>query len=177
MFLTANNKINITLCGMMGAGKSVIGKKLAEKIDFSFFDIDNLIEKNARKSINKIFKDHGEKYFRDLEEKITLDVLQNKKSIISLGGGAISNSKIRSLLKKNSLNIYLKVSINSLEKRLKNSKNRPLLNKNDLNLILIELLKKREKFYKKADLIIENKISINRTVENIIDQLNYDKKN
>ena len=177
MFLTANNKINITLCGMMGAGKSAIGRKLAEKIDFAFFDIDNLIEKNARKSINTIFKDHGEKYFRDLEEKITLDVLQNKKSIISLGGGAISNSKIRNLLKKNSLNIYLKVSINLLEKRLKNSKNRPLLNKNDLNLILIELLKKREKFYKKADLIIENKISIKSTVENIIDQLNYDKKN
>ena len=168
MFLITNNKINITLCGMMGAGKSVVGRMLAKQIDFAFFDTDDLIEKNVKKSISQIFEEYGETYFRNLEEEIVMDLLCKKNSVISLGGGALSNKNIRNLINKNSFNIYLKVKIDILKKRLKNSKNRPLLYKQDLNLILNQLIKKREKFYKKADLIIENKTNIIINLENII---------
>ena len=65
MFLSINNKINLTLCGMMGSGKSSIGKILAKKINYSFYDIDKLIEKKTNKSIISIFKDEGEKYYND----------------------------------------------------------------------------------------------------------------
>ena len=132
MFLSINNKLNITLCGMMGSGKSAVGKIMAKKIDYNFIDIDRLIEKKAKKSISNIFEEDGERYFRYLEQKITIDILRSKKTIVSLGGGAIINKSIRNSIKKNSYNIYLKVSIDDLKKRLENSKQRPLIIKKDL---------------------------------------------
>lgn len=171
MFLSINNKLNITLCGMMGSGKSSIGRLMSQQIDYNFIDIDKLIEKKRNKSINKIFEEQGEKYFRQLEEEVTINALQNKNTIISLGGGAIVNDKIRSYIKKNSFNIYLKVSIDILNKRLQNSRNRPLINKKDLNQILKELFEKREKFYQKADLVIKNEKNINATIKNILKKL------
>jgi len=171
MFLSINNKSNITLCGMMGSGKSVIGKIIAKKINYNFVDIDELIEKKTNKSINKIFKENGEKYFRNLEEKLTIDILKNEKNIVSLGGGAIKNKNIRNSIKKNSYNIYLKVSIDILKKRLKNSNKRPLIDKSDIQNILIDLMETREKFYQNADLIIKNEKSIIDTIENIIKKI------
>ena len=171
MLLNINSKINITLCGMMGSGKTSIGKILANKLNYNFIDVDKMIEKVAKKSINKIFEDEGEVYFRALEEKITINILSNKKTIVSLGGGAIVNNNIRNSIKKNSYNIYLKVSIDDLKKRLQNSKTRPLINKENLNNKLINLLDSREKFYLKADLIIENQNTILETTEKIIKKI------
>ena len=171
MLLNINNKLNITLCGMMGSGKSAIGKILANKLDYNFIDIDKMIEIETKKSIKKIFEDHGEKYFRDLEEKITINILENKETIISLGGGAIINKKIRNSIKKNSYNIYLSVDVDILTKRLQNSKTRPLLYKKDLKKELINLISIREKFYRKADLVIKNEKNIIETTENIIKKL------
>ena len=116
MLLNINNKHNISLCGMMGSGKSAIGKILANKLDYNFIDVDKMIEINARKTIKKIFEEDGEEYFRDLEEKLTINILENKKTIVSLGGGAIINKKIRNSIKKNSYNIYLNVDIDILVK-------------------------------------------------------------
>ena len=171
MFLNINNKPNITLCGMMGSGKSVIGRIIAKEINYNFVDIDALIEKKTKKSINKIFEENGEKYFRNLEEKITIDILKNEKNIISLGGGAINNKNIRIYIKKNSYNIYLKVSIEILKKRLQKSNKRPLLDKNDIKKTLINLMEKREKFYKKADLIIKNEKNIFDAAKDIIKKI------
>ena len=117
MYSFANNKINLTLCGMMGSGKSIVGKLLARKINFNFIDTDKFIKKKIGKSINKIFSENGEEYFRELEEKTIIDILQKKKYVISLGGGAILNKRIRNVIKNNSYNIYLKVSIDILTKR------------------------------------------------------------
>ena len=114
MFLSSNHKINLTLCGMMGCGKSLIGKKLAKEINFSFVDTDKLIEEERGKSINKIFKEDGEEYFRKLEEKIILNILQKKKYVIALGGGSVENDNIRNFIKNNSYNIYLDVKIDIL---------------------------------------------------------------
>ena len=173
MFLNNNNKFNISISGMMGSGKSTISKIIAKKINYKFVDIDKLIEEKEKKTINKIFEEKGEKYFRKLEEKITIDVLNKKKIVVSLGGGAIINKNIRKSIIENSYNIYLKVDIDILVKRLKNSKNRPLIYERDLSRILAELIKKREKFYNNADLIIENEKNINNTVERIINDIKH----
>ena len=171
MALNINNKLNISLCGMMGSGKSTIGRILANKLDYNFIDVDKMIEIDARKTIKKIFEEDGEKYFRDLEEKITINILEHKETIVSLGGGAIINEKIRTSIKKNSYNIYLNVDVDILTKRLQNSKTRPLLYKKNLKTELVNLISIREKFYQKADLIIKNEKNIIETTENIIKKI------
>ena len=171
MLLNLNNKINISLCGMMGSGKSAIGKILANKLDYNFIDVDKMIEIDAKKTIKKIFEEDGEEYFRDLEEKITINILENKETIISLGGGAIINKKIRNSIKKNSYNIYLNVDVDILTKRLQNSKNRPLIYKKNLKKELINIINIREKFYRKADLIVKNEKNIIETIENIVKKI------
>mgnify|MGYP001190959343 CR=1 FL=1 len=168
MSLTISGKFNITLCGMMGSGKSTLGKILARKIGYNFIDIDKLIEEKTKKSINKIFEEDGENYFREVEEKITLDILKKHNTVVSLGGGAVINKNISNIIKMNSYNIYLEVNINVLGKRLKKSKNRPLIIKKDINKTLEDLLIERESFYKKADLIIKNESNINNTIKTII---------
>ena len=95
-----------------------------------------------------------------------------KKIIISLGGGAITNKKIRKLIEKYSYNIYLQVKIDILITRLKNSKNRPLIINKNLNATLKELINKRKKFYQKADLIIYNENNLHETVKKIINKIN-----
>ena len=171
MLLNIDNKLNISLCGMMGSGKSAIGKILANKLDYNFIDVDKMIEVDAGKSIKKIFEEDGEQYFRDLEEKITINILELKETIVSLGGGAIINNKIRDSIKKNSYNIYLNVNIDILTKRLQNSKTRPLIYKKNLKKELINLIGIREKFYRKADLIVKNENNIIATTENIIKKI------
>ena len=171
MLLNINNKFNISLCGMMGSGKSAIGKILANKLDYNFIDVDKMIEINAGKTIKKIFEEDGEQYFRDLEEKKTINILELKETIVSLGGGAIINKNIRGSIKKNSYNIYLNVNIDILTKRLQNSKTRPLIYKKNLKKELINLIGIREKFYRKADLIVKNEKNIIETTENIIKKI------
>ena len=171
MFLSSTNKINITLCGMMGSGKSIIGKRLAKKIDFSFIDTDILIEEKSGKTINQIFTEDGENYFRKLEEQITTNTLKNKNYVISLGGGAITNRKIRELILEKSYNIYLEVGINILAKRLSGSNRRPLLINKNIKKTLIDILKRRKKFYHSADLILKNEINADEVVNKIIKRL------
>ena len=89
------SKKNLVLVGMMGSGKSSIGKLLSKKIGLEFIDIDKLIEEEENKSISDIFKINGEKYFRDLEEKISIKKLKSENKVISLGGGGYINQKIR----------------------------------------------------------------------------------
>ncbi len=171
MPLNINNKLNISLCGMMGSGKSAIGKILANKLDYNFIDIDKMIEIDAKKTIKKIFEEDGEEYFRDLEENITIKSLEYKETIVSLGGGAIINKKIRNAIKKNSYNIYLYVDVDILTKRLQNSKTRPLIYKKNLKKELINLISIREKFYREADLIVKNEKNKIETTENIINKI------
>ena len=156
---------------MMGSGKSAIGKILANKLNYNFIDVDKIIENEAKKTIKKIFEEDGEVYFRDLEEKITIEILENKETVVSLGGGAIINKKIRNSVEKNSYNIYLKADVDILTKRLKFSRTRPLIHKKDLKKELINLIDKRKKFYQKADLIIQNEKNMTDTAENILKKI------
>ncbi len=167
MILSNYNKLNITFCGMMGAGKSIIGRKFAKLIKFKFLDTDTLIEKKTGKSINQIFSESGEGHFRELEEKFISETLCQKNYVISLGGGVMSNIKLRKIIKKNSFNIYLYVDNNILFRRLQTSKKRPLIKNTDIKIKLEELYKKRERFYNKADLIINNDENIENTINKL----------
>ena len=167
MIFSDYNKLNITFCGMMGSGKSIIGKKFAKIIDFNFLDTDSFIEEKTGKSINHIFNNFGEAYFRGLEEKYISKILLKKNYVISLGGGVMNNLKLRDLIKKNSFNIYLCVNNRILIKRLENSKKRPLIKNTNIKKKLDDLLKQREEYYKKADLKIKNCETINETINEL----------
>ena len=103
MILRDYNKLNITFCGMMGSGKSIIGSKFAKIINFNFLDTDAVIEKKTGKSISNIFDNFGEAYFRELEEKYISKILLKKNYVISLGGGVMNNIRLRNIIKKNHL--------------------------------------------------------------------------
>ncbi len=150
-------KKNICIIGLMGSGKSIIGKDLSKYLNFKYYDSDKEIELKTKKSIKKIFNEEGESYFRDIEEEICIDLLTKNNCVISLGGGSIINSKIRKVIKQNSYSIYLQVKLKVLVDRLKNSKQRPLLNKNINKIeILKQLYLDRKIFYEKADFIVNN---------------------
>ena len=144
------SKKNIVLIGMMGAGKTTIGFKLAKKLNYNFFDIDTEIEKSENKKIIDIFQIKGENYFRKIEENISLVFLEKNKSVISIGGGAFLNENIRRKIKKNSYSFWLNWKIKTILDRISKNKNRPIaLNLN--NKDLADLYKKRVKFYKLSD--------------------------
>ena len=164
-------KKNICLIGIMGAGKSVIGKLLSEKLRMKYYDSDKLIEKRLKKSINQIFSDHGESYFRDIEEDIVLSLLDKKNCVISLGGGSILSDLTRKAIFTNSFSIYLKVDIEILYERLKKSKKRPLINNKNIKKKLIRLNQDRNKYYRKANLIVNNLKNIEEALITIKAQL------
>jgi len=148
---------NLTLTGMMGVGKTTIGKNLAKKLKYNFVDIDKLIEKNEGTSINLIFKNKSESYFRKIESEITLNELKKNKLVISLGGGAFLNNNIRKNVKKLSTSFWLDVSVDELVKRLKNSNQRPLLHKKNIGDVLKKIYFERKKIYNEADYRIKCK--------------------
>lgn len=147
----------------MGVGKSTIGKRLAELRSLAFIDLDKRIENNTSMSIESIFKDKGESFFREEENKAILTLLENTDSIISLGGGSLEHHKLDSRIRNEALLIYLEASPEFLYKRLKEEKDsRPLiasLKENELFPFIQEHLAKRTDKYLKAQLKInvENK--------------------
>lgn len=148
---------SISLIGFMGVGKSTLGKKLSEKLKLGFYDTDKEVEKKTGKSINDIFIDYGEDYFREMEENIIINLLNRKESlVISFGGGAYLNANIRKNMCKKTISIWLDADIKSILTRLSRSNNiRPLMNKLSSNSDIEKLLKKRNKVYKKADIRID----------------------
>ena len=136
---------------MMGVGKSTIGLKLAKKLEFTFIDIDKIIETREGCSINQVFKSKGEIYFRKMETNTTLQELKKINSVISLGGGAFLNSSIRKYVKKFSKCFWLDININELIKRLERNKKRPLLHKKNINETVKQIYIERKKTYSEAD--------------------------
>ena len=169
-------KKNICFTGMMGSGKSAIGKKFAKIINYRFFDIDKLIQNETGKTISQIFEIHGEDFFRKLEEKIALKILKINNSVISLGGGSILNKSIRNLMVKNSFTIYLEVNIDVLYNRLQKTNIRPLLKNKNIKETLQNLQKNRNKYYKKANLILNNSNKMEHVLKELKDYFqNYEK--
>jgi shikimate kinase len=161
-------KKNLVLLGMMGSGKSTIGSLISKKLNVNFIDVDNLIEKNANMKILEIFEKKGEAFFRNLEEKITIELLNTSNNVISLGGGSFINEKIRKEVIMNNISFWLSWNTKMLLNRIKKNKKRPIafnLNTNEL----IELITKRSKIYSKAKFKINcNKLTKNEIVIKIL---------
>ena len=143
------SKENLVLLGMMGSGKSSIGSIISKKLNIDFIDVDQEIEKKIGMSISRIFENKGEKYFREIEEIVTLKLLKKNKTLISLGGGSFLNNKINKEVLDNHISFWLKWDIKTLVNRIKNSKKRPVAFKASKNE-LTDLIKKRSIFYSKA---------------------------
>ena len=165
---------NLVLTGMMGVGKSTIGKSLAKKLSYNFVDIDKLIEKKEGCTINLIFKRKGEGYFRKLENDFSLQEFKRSNSVISLGGGAFLNKKIRRNTKKFSTSFWLDVPVYELIKRLKKSSQRPLLFKKNIDETVKKIYFDRKKIYNEADFRIKCNSLKSREIVNKILEL-YEK--
>ncbi len=143
------SKKNLVLIGMMSSGKSTIGELLAKKLNFKFFDIDKIIENETKMKITEIFKIKGENFFRNLEEKTTIKLLNFSDVVISLGGGGFVNEIIRKETNTKSKTFWLDWNLDTLISRIRKRNNRPValaLNNNELKNLII----KRSKYYSKA---------------------------
>ena len=169
-----NNNFNrITLTGMMGSGKTSIGKLLAKKVSLPFYDSDERIESKLNLNISEIFSKYGEKKFRQEEVLICKELLKKNEFILALGGGAILNKEIHKLMLDKTLSIWIKTNIDILFERLKNDKSRPLLNEVGLKKEIRKICSDRKQFYSKSDLCIENNNDdIDEVVEKIILRIN-----
>lgn len=163
----------ICLVGPMGAGKSTVGKHLADFLHLKFYDSDSEIEKQTGASISWIFEKEGEPGFRKREEKIIDQLARKKNIILATGGGAVISSKNRQVLMANTQVVYLKASVDILLKRTRKDRNRPLLQTSDPAKVIRELLQSREAFYcEVADLVVETKdASAKEMARNIIERL------
>jgi shikimate kinase len=166
----------IYLTGFMTSGKSTIGPILANVLGMEFFDLDKVIEENEKSTIVEIFEKNGEEYFRKIEFDTLKKLSAREKVVISLGGGTLTNQSNLELLKSTGKIVYLKVSPDTLYKRLKNKIDRPLFrdlvlnekSEEDFLERIKELLEKRRIYYERADLIIDTDFQpLGRTVDQI----------
>ena len=170
-------KNNIAFIGHMGSGKSIVGRMLARNTNFQHIDSDSEITRFAGKSINQIFKENGEEYFRDIETMILLKLIDKKNVILSLGGGSILNKLVREKLKNNSITVFLNVDLVELERRLKKSTNRPLLKDVDIRVKIKNLDISRRKYYLLSDIIIKNTNTVADTCQSFIKKFtNFNEK-
>ena len=148
---------SIFLIGMMGSGKPQTGLKLAELLKYKYIDLDSLIEKLAKKSINQIFKDEGENNFRELEASCLKETIKIPSLVISTGGGIVTKSENWGILRQG-ITAWIDLDEDIAIGRLKNEiENRPLLQGKNLNDLYMSIFQARENFYSQADLRIQVK--------------------
>lgn len=162
--------MNIVLTGFMGSGKSVIGRKLAKRLNRKFIDTDDLIEKKTGLEIQQIFSSSGEPYFRQLETEVIKEVIKEDNLVIAVGGGAVLSEENMTNLEKNSMIINLQVKPETVFARIKRDKVvRPLLQTEDPLSRIKELLKQREPHYARCNFAFDvSALSVNQAVEKII---------
>ena len=172
-------KKNLVLLGMMGVGKSTLGKIVAKKQRLKFIDTDINIERKCLMKIPEIFEKKGEKFFREQEEKEVLDSLKKNKSVIAIGGGAFINKSIREKILKESLSIWLDLNLTRLSERIIWNKKRPLLNNIENNQnIISKLYAERKNIYKLADYKLNcNNLGKKDIIKKIIDIYESQKDN
>jgi shikimate kinase len=142
---------SIVLVGMMGAGKSSIGRRLASRLGIPFIDADTEIESAAGMTIPEIFEKHGEPYFRAGEARVIARLLDNGPQVLATGGGSVMEPQTRALIGQKGISIWLKADIDVLLKRTKRRNDRPLVEK------IKDLLPVREPIYAQADIIIQSR--------------------
>ncbi len=161
----------------MGVGKSTVGNLLSTKIGLKFKDVDTIIEKKLSLSVKEIFNIKGESFFREIEEKQTIELLKSNNLILALGGGAFLNKNLREMIKKYSISIWLDLSIKRLFERTKKNDKRPLLKNVKTQKELEKLYNQREEFYSLADYKINCNFKTRDQIVNEIKKIYEDNKN
>jgi shikimate kinase len=163
------NGRSIVLVGLMGAGKSTVGRRLAQKLGLDFIDADAEIESAAGKTVPDIFRDHGEAYFRDGERKVIARLLESGSQVLATGGGAFTNEETRQNIARRGISVWLKADIDLLMKRVRRRDNRPLLKSEDPEEVMRQLIAQRYPVYGRADVIVESRdVPHNSIVSDVI---------
>lgn len=147
----------IVLVGLMGAGKTSVGRRLAEKLGIPFIDADHEIEAAAGKTIPEIFSDHGEPYFREGERRVIGRLLGDGSKVLATGGGAYMNDETRARIKGGGVSVWLRADLPLLMKRVSKRPGRPLLQNQDPEAVMRGLIDTRYPVYAEADVTVESR--------------------
>ena len=163
----------IVLVGLMGVGKTTVGRRLARRLGWPFRDADHEIEASAGRSVSEIFADFGETAFRDGERKVIARLLETgEPMVLALGGGAFVSEETREVVKANALSVWLRADLDTLMERVSRRNTRPLLKTENPRAVMERLMQERAAFYSEADLAVDTgEGSHGRTVIAIIDAL------
>jgi shikimate kinase len=145
----------VVLVGMMGAGKTHSGRRLADWLGLEFHDSDKIVEEKAGCSVSEIFEKFGEEKFRHAEHNSIMEILSGGLCVLATGGGAVMNDETRAAIREKSVSIWLKIPLKDIVKRLENTDDRPLLRNVNAKEKLAALMKQRESFYAEADIHFE----------------------
>jgi len=148
---------SIVLVGLMGCGKSSVGRRLASRLGLGFVDADEEIERVAAKSIVEIFADHGEAYFRDGERRVIARLLSSGPQVLATGGGAFINPETRANIRERGVSIWLRADLPVLMRRVSKRDTRPLLKSGDPEATMRDLMAGRYPIYADADITIESR--------------------
>ena len=148
---------SIVLIGLMGAGKTAVGRRLANRLDLPFTDADSEIEIAAGQTVSEIFTEHGEPYFRQGESRVIARLLQGGPQVLATGGGAYMDARTRANIKARGISIWLKAELPVLLHRVRRRDNRPLLASDNPDKVMRELMEKRYPIYAEADITVESR--------------------
>lgn len=146
---------SLVLIGLMGVGKTTVGRRLAHALKLDFRDADEEVEKAAGRSVSEIFEDFGEAAFRDGERKVIARLLEEPPLVLALGGGAFVDPETRERVKARATSIWLQADVETLVKRVSRRDTRPLLREDDPETVLRALLDKRQAAYAEADIHVD----------------------
>jgi shikimate kinase len=155
---------SIVLIGLMGAGKSSVGKRLAARLELPFTDADHEIELAADQPIEEIFAEHGEAYFRKGEARVIARLLQSGPQVLATGGGAYMDAGTRAAIAANGISVWLRAELSVLLKRVKRRNDRPLLKGGDPAEVMRKLQQERYPIYANADLTVDTREAPHDTV-------------
>lgn len=148
---------SIVMVGLMGCGKSAVGRRLAARLGLPFVDADEEIEKAAGKSIEDIFAEHGEPYFRDGERKVLARLLRSGPQVLATGGGAFMNAETRAAIAEAGISVWLRAELALLVRRVGKRNNRPLLKTGSPETVMQALMEARYPVYAEADITVESR--------------------
>ncbi|MHC5306122.1 shikimate kinase [Bartonella sp. LJL80] len=148
---------SLVLVGLMGAGKSTIGKRVAGMLELPFHDADHEIEKAAQMSVPELFETYGEPEFRDLERRVILRLIRQGPMVLATGGGAYMNEETRKAIAEHGISIWLNADLEVLMERVLRRQNRPLLKNDNPRGVMEKLMADRYPVYAKADLTINSR--------------------
>ena len=163
---------SIVMVGLMGCGKSAVGRRLAAKLGLPFIDADEEIERAAGKSIEDIFAEHGEAHFRDGERKVIARLLRSGPQVLATGGGAFMSDETRQAIAESGISVWLQADLPVLMRRVAKRDNRPLLKTDDPEAVMRELMDTRYPVYAKADITVESRdVPYDTIIADILERL------